>query len=145
MDTERETDKGNIRLDVVCKWRRGWWGREKKTITGRQTTGMGEGGEIKPLTLVAVCGLLATLSAMHLFLSYWICTKPDISLVTRASDLQYHMSHKWKTELHLFAASMQGIPGYTHSLVRGCAERGAETSRSDLYLKGTSSLRECFF
>lgn len=42
----------------------------KKNITGRQTTGMGEGGEIKPLTLVAVCGLLATLSAMHLFLSY---------------------------------------------------------------------------
>lgn len=30
---------------------------------------MGEGGEIKPLTLVAVCGLLATLSAMHLFRS----------------------------------------------------------------------------
>lgn len=44
--------------------------KKKKNITGRQTTGMGEGGEIKPLTLVAVCGLLATLSAMHLFLSY---------------------------------------------------------------------------
>lgn len=42
----------------------------KKNITDMETTGMGEGVEIKPLTLVAVCGLLATLSAMHLILSY---------------------------------------------------------------------------
>lgn len=119
----------------------------KKNITGRQTTGMGEGGEIKPLTLVAVCGLLATLSAMHLFLSYWICTKPDVSLVTRASDLQYHMSHKWKTELHLFADRMQGIPSYTHSPVGGvCVERRAETKQTWPLLTGTTcSLRQCYF
>lgn len=92
---------------------------EKKNITDRQTTGMGEGGEIKLLTLVAVCGLLATLSAMHFFLGYCICTKPVVSAVTRASDLQYHMSHKWITELHLFAASMQGRASNTHSRVRG--------------------------
>lgn len=30
---------------------------------------MGEGGEIKPLTLVTVCGLLATLTAMLLLLA----------------------------------------------------------------------------
>ena len=45
---------------------------------------MGEGGEIKPLTLVAVCGLLATLSAMHLFLQLLnMHTKQDVSLVIR--------------------------------------------------------------
>lgn len=112
METWRETDKGNIRVDVVSKWWRVWWGW-KKNITGRETTGMGEGGEIKRLTLVlcvCVCGLLATLSAMHLVRSYWICTKQDVSLVTRASDRQYHPSPKWKTELHAFAASICGIP-----------------------------------
>lgn len=44
--------------------------RDRETVKGSQTTRMGEGGEIKPLTLVAVCGLLATLSAMHLLFSY---------------------------------------------------------------------------
>lgn len=57
------------------------------------------------------------------------------------------MSHKWKTELHLFADSMQGIPCYTHSPVGGgCVERRAETKQTWPLLKGTTcSLRQCYF
>lgn len=59
-----ETGTGSMGAEGMCKWRQ-VQGREdrKKTVKGSQTTRMGEGGEIKPLTLVAVCGLLATLSA----------------------------------------------------------------------------------
>ena len=59
--------------------------REDRKHSERQPDSrMGEGGEIKPLTLVAVCGLLATLSAMHLFLQLLnMHTKQDVSLVIR--------------------------------------------------------------
>lgn len=63
-------EAGNMRVEGISKWRQVRGGEDRKTVKGSQTTRMGEGGEIKPLTLVAVCGLLATLSAMHLFLSY---------------------------------------------------------------------------
>lgn len=69
---EGNVGDGNMRVEGISKWRlaRGGGEKDRKTVKGSQTTRMGEGGEIKPLTLVAVCGLLATLSAMHLFLSY---------------------------------------------------------------------------
>lgn len=67
---EGNTESGNMRVEGISKWRRVRWREDRKTVKGSQTTRMGEGGEIKPLTLVAVCGLLATLSAMHLFLSH---------------------------------------------------------------------------
>lgn len=81
--------EGNNREEGVGKWRQVQGEEDRKTVRGRQTRRMGEGGEIKPLTLVAVCGLLATVSAMHLFLSYWICTKQDVRLVIPESDRQY--------------------------------------------------------
>lgn len=65
---EGNIEEGNMRVEGISKWRRGR--EDRKTVKGSQTTRMGEGGEIKPLTLVAVCGLLATLSAMHLFLNH---------------------------------------------------------------------------
>lgn len=62
--TEGKIETGSMGAEGMCKWRQ-VEGREdrKKTVKSSQTTRMGEGGEIKPLTLVAVCGLLATLSA----------------------------------------------------------------------------------
>lgn len=60
----------NMRLEEISKRRQVRGREDRKTVKGSQTTRMGEGGEIKPLTLVAVCGLLATLSAMHLFLNH---------------------------------------------------------------------------
>lgn len=66
--------EGNIktwitRVEGISKQRQVQGREERKTVKCSQTTRMGEGGEIKPLTLVAVCGLLATLSATHLFLN----------------------------------------------------------------------------
>lgn len=59
-DRDREHgSRGNVQMEASGRER----GQKKKTVKGSQTTRMGEGGEIKPLTLVAVCGLLATLSA----------------------------------------------------------------------------------
>ena len=57
----------NMRVEAISKWRQLQGREDGKTVKG---TRMGEGGEIKPLILVAVCGLLATLSAMYLFLSH---------------------------------------------------------------------------
>lgn len=80
---EGDIEAGNMRVKGMSKWRHVRGGEDRKTVKRSQTTRMGEGGEIKPLTLVAVCGLLATLSAMHLSLSHRICTKQDVSPVIR--------------------------------------------------------------
>lgn len=61
---------GNMKVEGISKWRQVRGGEDRQTVKGSQTTRMGEGGETKPLTLVAVCGLLATLSDMHLFRSH---------------------------------------------------------------------------
>lgn len=44
---------GNIGVEGVSKWRQ-VRGGEDRTVRGRQSIRMGEGGEIKPLTPVAV-------------------------------------------------------------------------------------------
>lgn len=62
-------ETGNIRVEQFAKGRQVRGIEDRKTVKGSEPTRMGEGGEIKPLTLVAVCGLLATLSAMHLSLA----------------------------------------------------------------------------
>lgn len=100
--------EGNNRVEGVGKWRQVQGEEDRKTVRGRQTRRMGEGGESKPLTLVAVCGLLATVSAMHLFLSYRICTKQDVSLVIPESDRQY-ISCVWG-QLLTFIAYWASLP-----------------------------------
>lgn len=42
--------EGNIRVEGVSKWKQVRGGEDRKTVKGRQTTRMGEGGEIKPHT-----------------------------------------------------------------------------------------------
>lgn len=82
--------EGNIRVEGVSKWRQVRGGEDRKN-SERQADYKNGGGRWNQAshTTVAVCGLLATLSAMHLFLSYWICTKQDVSLVIPESDPQY--------------------------------------------------------
>lgn len=93
---EGNVEEGDLRGEGISKWRQVWEIEDRKTVKGSQTTRMGEGGEIKPHTLVAVCGLLATLSAMHLLLSHWICTKQDVSLVIRDEPgVKLHCLFTW--------------------------------------------------
>lgn len=93
---EGNVEEGDLRVEGTSKWRQVWEIQDRKTVKGSQTTRMGEGGEIKPHTLVAVCGLLATLSAMHLLLSHWICTKQDVSLVIRDEPgVKLHCRFTW--------------------------------------------------
>lgn len=92
--TEGNIKSWNMRVKGISKHRQVGGREARKTVKGSQTKNGGGRWNQASHTSRCVCGLLATLSAMHLFLNHYICTKQDVSLVIR-DDPRFYFPLTW--------------------------------------------------